>query len=203
MGRKYLAQGLPAMEPGRWRRRSALMPRSFLLMALALVWVAPVPARAQDDSVLASRAAYQQAVKAYEAHDVPGFLAHAREAERLRPDHGGVIYTLASAYAMAGDTAGAFAMLRRFAALGYTADVMADSDLASLRSLPQFDAVRRSLSRNATPLMRSEAAFTLPERDLLTEGIAYDPRAGTFFVGSVYHRKILRVDRSGRVTELV
>lgn len=169
-------------------------------MALAIL---AAPAAAQDDPVLASRAAHQQAVKAYEAHDVPGFLAHAREAERLRPDHGGVIYTLASAYAMAGDTAGALAMLQRFAALGYTADVMADSDLAPLRSLPQFDAVRRALSRNATPLMRSEAAFTLPERDLLTEGVAYDPRTRAFFVGSVHHRKILRVDRSGRVTEFV
>src|SRR6476469_1879495 len=169
MRRKYLAQGLPAMEPGRWGRRSALMPRSFLLMTLALVWVAPVPARAQDDSVLASRAAYQQAVTAYEAHDVPAFLAHAREAQRLRPDHGGVTYALASAFAMSGDTAGAFAMLRRFALLGYTADVMADSDLASLRSLKAFDVIRQSLARNAEPVMRSQPAFTLPERDLLTE----------------------------------
>src|SRR6476646_11576898 len=136
MGRKYLAQGLPAMEPGRWRRRSALMPRSFLLMALARVWVAPRPARAQDDPVLASRAAYQEAVRAYEAHDVPAFLAHARDAQRLRPDHGGVTYALASACAMSGDTAGAFAMLRRFARLGYTADIMADSALVPLRAQP-------------------------------------------------------------------
>ena len=41
--------------------------------------------------------------------------------------------------------------------------------------------------------MRSQAAFTLPERDLLTEGIAYDPGSGAFFVGSVHHRKIFRI----------
>jgi sugar lactone lactonase YvrE len=166
--------------------------------------VAAAPAvHAQDDPVLASRAAYQAAVRAYEAHDVPAFLAHAREAQRLRPDHGGVTYALASAYAMAGDTAGAFAMLRRFAALGYTADVMADSDLTTLRTMPAFDDVRTALRRNAEPLMRSQPAFTLPERDLLTEGIAYDPAAGAFFVGSVHRRKILRVDRSGRISEFV
>jgi len=191
------------MEPARWARRSGLMPRASLWPALALLWAIPVPAPAQDDPILASRAAYQQAVKAYEAHDVPAFLAHAREAQRLRPDHGGVTYALASACAMSGDTAGAFAMLRRFAKLGYTADLMADSDFESLRSLPAFDAVRRSLARNAEPVMRSRAAFTLPERDLLTEGIAYDARTGAFFVGSVHHRKIMRVDRSGRVTEFI
>jgi sugar lactone lactonase YvrE len=179
------------------------MPRTFLWLALALACLTATPARAQDDPVLASRAAYQLAVKAYEAHDVPAFLAHAREAQRLRPDHGGVTYALASACALSGDTAGAFAMLRRFARLGYTADVAADSDFARLRSLPAFEVIRRSLARNAEPVMRSQAAFTLAERDLLTEGIAYDSRTGAFFVGSVHRRKILRVDRSGRVAEFI
>jgi len=191
------------MEPGHGPRRSGLMPPTILWFSLVLLWVVPSPGAAQADPVLASRAAYQLAVKAYEAHDVPAFLAHAREAERLRPDHGGVIYGLASACALSGDTAGAFGMLRRFAKLGYTADVAADSDFARLRSLPAFAVVRRSLERNAEPVMRSQAAFTLPERDLLTEGIAHDPRTGAFFVGSVHHRKILRVDRAGRVTEFI
>src|SRR5262245_60666231 len=136
MARKYLAQGLPAMEPGRRPRRSGLMPPTILWSSLLLLWVIPARAAAQDDPVLASRAAFQLAVKAYQAHDVPAFLAHAREAQRLRPDHGGVTYTLASACALSGDTAGAFDMLRRFAKLGYTADVMADSDFARLYSLP-------------------------------------------------------------------
>jgi sugar lactone lactonase YvrE len=46
-------------------------------------------------------------------------------------------------------------------------------------------------------------AFTLPERDLLTEGIAYDPVTTSFFVGSVRHRKILRVDVRGDAGEFV
>jgi sugar lactone lactonase YvrE len=191
------------MEPGPAPRRSGLMPPTSFCLTLALLWVIATPARAQDDPVLASRAAYQLAVKAYEAHDVPAFLAHAREAQRLRPDHGGVTYALASACALSGDTAGAFAMLRRFAKLGYTADVMADSDFVQLRSLPAFAAIRRSLARNAEPIMRSQPAFTLAERDLLTEGIAYDPGTGAFLVGSVHRRKIVRVDRSGRVTEFI
>jgi len=191
------------MEPGSAPRRNGLMPRTIMWFSLALLWVLSSPAAAQDDPVLASRAAYQRAVKAYEGHDVPTFLAQAREAQRLRPDHGGVTYALASACALSGDTAGALDMLRRFAKLGYTADITADSDFARLRSLPAFEAVRRSLARNAEPVMRSQTAFTLPERDLLTEGIAYDPRSGAFFVSSVHHRKIVRVDRSGRAAEFI
>jgi DNA-binding beta-propeller fold protein YncE len=46
-------------------------------------------------------------------------------------------------------------------------------------------------------------AFSLPETDLLTEGIAYDPKEKTFYVGSVHHRKIVRIDRAARVADFV
>src|SRR5689334_21579798 len=138
MGTKYLAAGRTAMEPAPERRRSALMPQSPALLVSLLVTLVAAPGAAQADPILASRAAYQDAVRAYQARDLPAFLVHARDAERLRPDHGGVIYALASAYALTGDTAGALGMLRRFAALGYSADVAADSDLASLRPLGGF-----------------------------------------------------------------
>lgn len=153
--------------------------------------------------MLASRAAYARAVEAYKAHDVPAFLRYAVEAQRLRPKHGATTYALASAYAMAGDTAAALEALRRFAALGFTADIAADADLAPLRSSPAYDSLRAALGRNAAPIARAAPAFTLPERDLLTEGIAYDARSRAFFVGSVHRRKILRVDRDGRVTDFV
>ena len=160
-------------------------------------------ARAQTDPVLASRAEYGDAVRAYRAHDFAAFLQHAKRAEELRPEHGGVVYALASAYALTGDDDRALATLRRFAALGYFADVAADSDLVRLRGSAEYDGVRRALEANRRPVVSSGVAFTLPERDLLTEGIAYDPRGKAFFVGSVHHRKIVRVDRSGRTADFV
>lgn len=179
------------------------MPLATVLLLAALLMGLPLRAQTPADPVVASRAAYQEAVRAYKAQDVVAFLRHAREAERLRPAHGGVVYTLASAYALAGDTAAALATLRRFAALGHTADLDADSDFTALRGLPPFDSVRQSLRANAAPLVRSRPAFTLVQRDLLTEGIAYDPRSRSFFVGSVHQGKILRVDERGRTSELV
>jgi len=176
------------------------MPPYIAVIVLTLLLGMTTAAQAQSDPVLASRAAYQEAVRAYEAHDIPTFLRHAREAERLRPTHGGVLSALASAYALAGDTAGAFSTLRRYAALGYTADLNADADLASLRGRPAFDSLGQALRANAAPLVRSHPAFTLAERDLLTEGIAYDPSTRTFLVGSVHRGKILRVHAGGRAT---
>jgi sugar lactone lactonase YvrE len=45
-------------------------------------------------------------------------------------------------------------------------------------------------------------AFELPERDLLTEGIAHDARDDVFYVGSVHRSKIFRITRGGTVSEL-
>jgi hypothetical protein len=43
----------------------------------------------------------------------------------------------------------------------------------------------------------ARVAFTLPEADLIPEGIAHDARTGTFYVSSTYKRKIVAVPPSG------
>jgi sugar lactone lactonase YvrE len=48
------------------------------------------------------------------------------------------------------------------------------------------------------PVVRSTIAFELPERDLLVEGIAHDPKSGAFFFSSVRQRKVLRRAADGK-----
>jgi sugar lactone lactonase YvrE len=172
--------------------------RFLLLAALAPTAVAV----AQSDPVLQSRAHYRAAVQAYQARDLRGFLEHAREAQALRPAHGGVTYALASAFALTGDTAGALATLRYYAALGYSADLAADSDFVRLRSNEAYAELTRRLERNGEPVVASRVAFELPERDLLTEGIAHDAGDDVFYVGSVHRSKIFRITRGGTVSQL-
>jgi hypothetical protein len=115
-------------------------------------------------------------VEAYEARDPHAFLQHARKAHALRPAHGGVTYALASAFALTGDTAGALATLRHFAVLGYSADLAADSDFVRLHGNEAYAELARRLKSNGEPVVVSEVAFELPQRALLTEGIAHDAR---------------------------
>ena len=170
--------------------------RVLLLAAL----VVPAVAGAQSDPVAESRAHHRAAVEAYEARNLPAFLEHAREAQTLRPAHGGVTYALASALALTGDTTGAIAALRHFAALGYSADLAADSDFVKLRGTGAYAELTRRLGYNGTPVVASRVAFELPERELLTEGIAHDARDGLFYVGSVRQSKIFRVTGEGAVS---
>jgi sugar lactone lactonase YvrE len=113
-----------------------------------------------------------------------------------------VTYALASAYALTGDSSGAIAVLRRFARLGYWAELTADSDFVRLYDNRDFTDLSRRLERNRTPVVGSAVAFELPGRDLLVEGIAYDPREDRFYLGSVHRARILTVTRSGSVTPL-
>src|SRR5262249_18588611 len=49
----------------------------------------------------------------------------------------------------------------------------------------------------------AERAFTIPEKGLVAEGVAWDPVSKSFFVSSVRRRKILRVDASGKVSDFI
>lgn len=54
-----------------------------------------------------------------------------------------------------------------------------------------------------TPLARGRIAFALADRELIPESLAYDPADASFYVGSLYKRKIIRVAADGRVTDFV
>jgi|SRR6476661_921204 len=47
----------------------------------------------------------------------------------------------------------------------------------------------------------STRAFVLPERDLLPESLAHDPGTGSFYIGSMHRRKIVRRSVDGRVSD--
>ena len=49
----------------------------------------------------------------------------------------------------------------------------------------------------------SEIAFQLPERDLIPEGICYDPEEDVFYLGSIRKSKILKISRKGEVEVFV
>lgn len=49
----------------------------------------------------------------------------------------------------------------------------------------------------------STVAFQLPERDLIPEGMCYDPADDVFFLGSIRKSKILKISRDGAVEEFV
>jgi hypothetical protein len=114
----------------------------------------------------------------------------------------GALYNLACAQALTGGGDQAIATLDRIARMGVILDAAKDPDFASSGLAGLRDGARED-GGPAAPVGRSRVAFTLPERDLITEGIGWDPKSGDFFVSSVHRRKVLRVSRDGRVADFV
>jgi hypothetical protein len=58
-----------------------------------------------------------------------------------------------------------------------------------------------SLCFFASAQEQSQVAFKIADSELIPEGIAYDPQARIFYVGSTYRRKIISIDRKGVVRD--
>jgi len=139
----------------------------------------------------------QQAKKAYEAKNYAAYLENMRLAVELRPGHPTLLYNLAGAYALNGDSREALAGLRRVAEMGLIYQPEADEDFNSIRETEEFKKILKRFELNKAPTVRSSAAFTVREKGLITEGVAYDSVEEAFYVSSVRARKIFKVGRDG------
>jgi hypothetical protein len=170
------------------------------LCLLASALLAP-PARPAQDAVAEARAYMQKAAQAHKEKDYAAYLENMKRAAHLRPGHPTLLYNLAGAHALAGDRAEAARLLARVAAMGLVYPAGEDEDFASLKDADEFRAALRQFTKNREPVGDGATAFTLPEKGLVAEGVAYDPADGAFYVSSVYRRKILRVGRDGAARE--
>ena len=119
---------------------------------------------------------------------------------RLRPNYDRYIRYLAAGYALSGNKPEAIAWLNRLADMGLVYQPSADFD--SLKTTDEFKAVVKRFAENAKPIGHSTNAFTIHEKGLVPEGIAYDPVEKVFYVGSVYKRKILSLNSAGEARDL-
>ncbi len=118
------------------------------------------------------------------------------------PEDRAVLYALASRHAQRGEQTQALQYLERLDALRWD-HALEPTDFAALASTPEFLALSGRISARAPQASAGETAFTLSERDLIPEGIAWDPQTGTFFVGSIHRRKVAAISQDGTVRDFV
>ncbi|MBV8201330.1 MAG: hypothetical protein JOZ15_11970, partial [Acidobacteria bacterium] len=147
----------------------------------------------------------QRAAKAaHDAKDFQGYRVQVGRLYDLLSGHPDTVFGMAKAEALLGHNAAALEWLDAYAAMGLVRDLSGQPDLASLRQEQGFAAVSARLEANKLPRSRSVRAFALPDPDLLTEDIAYDPAARRFFVSSIREAKIVAFDpRTGAARDFV
>lgn len=143
----------------------------------------------------------QQAAKAYKEKNYAAYLENMLQAVQLRPGNPTLLYNLAGAYALTGNRGEALSGLARVAEMGLVYKAESDEDFSSIKETEEFRKILRRFESNKAPVGRSSTAFTVEEKGLVTEGVAYDAAEDVFYLSSVRARKILRVSRDGRTTE--
>ena len=183
------------------RMKSLRLALAAFVCLLACLANGPRGARAQDERPRDARRYEALAVEAYKAKNYAAFLENMRQAAALRPNHPRLMYNLSAAYALNGRRGEALEGLGRLARMGLVFAAERDADFASLKDSREFAEVLALFRKNGSPVGGASTAFTVREKGLVPESVAYDPVTKAFYVSSVYRRKILRVGPRGEAAE--
>jgi len=182
--------------------------RAFALLAARLwmvTWAVAAPPPTPVPSPKTAVELARQGNESYRAGDMPGFLRSYEEAARLRPGDTGILYNLACAQSRNGKSNAAVATLRELAALRVAANLAGDTDFDAIRGDAGYREVVATMAALKEQRVTSGAttAFTIPEKELAPEGVAFDPVTKAFFVASVRKGKIVRIGPDGKITDFV
>ncbi len=151
-----------------------------------------------------------------EKEQVKGVLAEPLDAEAVReqiteieklkislPDRGAVLYALARARQHLGETREALGLLKNCVALREGFDPTGSPEFLGLKGVKEFDDLVASVHRDFPEVSGARLAFRTEERDLIPEGLAYDPKRKVLYLSSLNRRKIVTIDVEGRTSDFL
>lgn len=181
-----------------------MKPVVLLVRSLALMAGLAMSARAADATARHPvEVIYEEAVAAAQARDWPAYLGACERALVLAPGQPALQRRRAEALAQLGRDEEALALLRGLLHWGVDVNLEGSELLAPLRGHGDWPALLAAQAAARAPRGKLAISFTMPQDDLVPEGMAYDPVTDAFFVSSVAQRKLLRVARDGTATDLI
>lgn len=160
------------------------------LLLLTVMLVVTRNAVAQDDFP----ALYNKAKEAYKTKANSEFQTLIQKALLLNPRHQGALYYAGIAACLEGKPDEAVKYLQKSIAIDSRYPISTNPELLVLHSREDFRDLLRFQSASNTPIITSDTAFVIQDRQLHAEGIAYDSKTNAFFLGSIHKRKIIKVD---------
>ncbi|CAN5404393.1 hypothetical protein BH10BAC4_BH10BAC4_02940 [soil metagenome] len=145
---------------------------------------------------------YTKARESYKSKDYKTFYTLASSAAQLRPTHQGAQYFAGIAAALNSKPEEAVAHLKQSILIDTRYD-LANPDLASLKERPDFKELVLLQAEINSPIIHSDTALVIRDRQLHAEGIAYNPDSKIFYLGSIHQRKIVQVDTKGYSTDFI
>jgi len=133
---------------------------------------------------------------AHEITILEAFLAN-------HPDDPAALFNLAIDEATIGENAKALGLLEKMAQAHSGLDPAggAARSFKDIAKDPRFVALVEQIRKENPSVVHTTVAYTLRERDLAPEGIAYDPVDKAFYVSSISKHKIVRLAPDGAATD--
>jgi hypothetical protein len=119
------------------------------------------------------------------------------------PDRGAAVFLLAHDYAHLGNFDKALALLKECISLEEGFDPEGDPVFRLLKDNPEFNELIERIHRRYPAVHQARAAFTIPEKDLIPEGLAVNSSTGDLYMGSLNLRKIARITKTGVISDFV
>lgn len=144
---------------------------------------------------------YTKAKEAYSAGDYEAYFEGMLKAHELHPYHQVILYHCGVGAALTGRSSDAYKYLRQAVMIDARLKLKDNPDLASLQGQPAFDTLLKLQQEMLQPIIHSDTAFVIPDRTLHLECVAANSKDGSFFMGSIHRRKIIRRDIKGSVSD--
>jgi hypothetical protein len=175
------------------------MPKILLTCLGLMLFNLQVPA--EESALTRYQSYHKEAVGAERRGEYDQALKNYLKMLEMIPDKPEANYSLARIQALLGNFPKALESLEKALILGYPLPGGLDKSFDVLKGSSGFPKIQMMIDDLKKPIGRSRVAFTIPEKDLLPEGIAYDPGEDCFYLGSMWKGKILKIDRKGNTRE--
>jgi hypothetical protein len=145
-------------------------------------------------------------VPAMQSGDNPvlaGEIAKLEEILPTIPDRAPAMFFLARDYARAGNLDRSLRLLKECIEADEGFDPSGDPEYEPIKTRSDFLALVDRVHRTFPPVHRAHIAFMVPKKDAIPEGLAVDSGSGTFYMGSLHLRSILRIDPHGVIADFV
>jgi hypothetical protein len=178
--------------------RSKLFPFFLVFFCVPTVLIAPAPARAQEQDEVKGTPA-----EPTDAEEVRSQIAALEKLRSTFPDRGAILYSLAAAKQHLRETRQALALLKECLALHEGFDPSGEPLFMEMKGTKEFTTLVETVHQDFPLVAQAREAFRTTEKDLVPEGLAYDPQRNLFYMSSLNRRKIVEIGRDGNVTDFV
>jgi hypothetical protein len=147
---------------------------------------------------------YQELAKqARTQNNTVDYLRYTKKVVELAPEDYLARYILARAFVMNKKPGKAINALSFLADRNSDLIVFIENDpiLKALCNHPKYMPIKDATIKKSNSIVKSSPAFSLKEKDLIPEGITFDPVGHKFYIGSFHKGKIVSVDQNGFISD--